>query len=737
LHDDDGAAGPGAKETGEKKLTGKLLEALSLLCQAGEKLMSCMGESQQQMIESVDPAEAGGGGAHRERGRPVVRDIGCVPVRDGGKAVGSIPAVQGVMGDAISGGEDCRGTGNSIRTWGRRGSPDECEGLQHVVVLTPECGQLINLSFGGSSEFNVVSQKAAARYGVDRTKLQTPLMLEGPSGAPRFATEICTIAFPHERAVGGKMMIYGFVVDKLEEYCEVPQGGLQRWQMQLGADDDGFLQWLRVAQPGDRLWCKLTLDGVTLNPEGVSRSTWKFLVCKGRQMIETVWLTAARAWGMPVSRISAEATVRLGLTEQPNEWCQVRPCNATGRQEDGFLAKIASELEIAPPGYPTTRRPLEENFRWSDVVIGTRDWERVERFLCDMRPDEIAGLRETRKQHVRIVLQDGERWHLNLLVSETAQRSRITSMAAAKLGRGSVHDKHMHLRDVNGREVPITVDVVDTTKELVAGECLPPGWLRPHLELTPGDEQRIQGVMLPGWMGKADLLKGWAIQGRKKDQSSQEARGREVGEQACFKHLKVKIGRHMLRITVLFNKSVPNTVVGYGEATRLNLKGGRADQEVTTADGRKEHSYAWYHMPLLDTEGRTRLVRASGVVSTTRIKIRGKSRGACGDFPYVARRGHEIHLGMGVRRHGRWERQHGLQAGADSRLAQMARGRLPPGGHGIPRALHQEGTEGTQQEELGGSRTLIGNRQGFVLYLWCEHFYRLPPSPLRYREKAE
>jgi hypothetical protein len=60
-----------------------------------------------------------------------------------------------------------------------------------------------------------------------------------------------------------------------------------------------------------------------------------------------------------------------------------------------------------------------------DVVIGTRDWETVERFLCDVRPDETAGLRETRKQHVRIVLQDGERWYLNLLVSETAQRSRI------------------------------------------------------------------------------------------------------------------------------------------------------------------------------------------------------------------------------------------------------------------------------------------------------------------------
>jgi hypothetical protein len=101
-------------------------------------------------------------------------------------------------------------------------------------------------------------------------------------------------------------------------------------------------------------------------------------------MTETVWLTAARAWSMPVSRISAEAVARLGLTERPNEWCQVRPCNAAGRQEDGFLAKIASTLGIAPPGYPMVRRPCEENFRRPDVVIGTRDWDAVERFLCDM-----------------------------------------------------------------------------------------------------------------------------------------------------------------------------------------------------------------------------------------------------------------------------------------------------------------------------------------------------------------
>ncbi len=80
-------------------------------------------------------------------------------------------------------------------------------------------------------------------------------------------------------------------------------------------------------------------------------------------MTETVWLTAARAWNMPVSRMSADAATRLGFTEQPNDWCQVRLCNAAGQQTDGFLAKIASVLEIAPPLYPTKRRPRELNFR--------------------------------------------------------------------------------------------------------------------------------------------------------------------------------------------------------------------------------------------------------------------------------------------------------------------------------------------------------------------------------------
>jgi hypothetical protein len=61
-------------------------------------------------------------------------------------------------------------------------------------------------------------------------------MVTGPAGQQVRATEHCTLAFPQEKAVGG----YAFVVDTLEELYETPDGGLQRWQMQLGEEDEGW-----------------------------------------------------------------------------------------------------------------------------------------------------------------------------------------------------------------------------------------------------------------------------------------------------------------------------------------------------------------------------------------------------------------------------------------------------------------------------------------------------------------
>jgi hypothetical protein len=269
--------------------------------------------------------------------------------------------------------------------------------------------------------------------------------------------------------------------------------------------------------------------------------------------------------------------------------------------------------------------PREMNFGKPDVVIGTKDWESVERFLCNMEPDKMAGLRETHKYHAPIVLQSRERWYLNLLVSETARQSRIISTAATKLGRGSVHDKRMHLKDVNGMEVSISVDVVGTMKELLEGENPCHGSPKPHMVLCPGDERRIKGMMLIGWMGEADLLRGWASQGKKKNPSAPEAGEKKPGEEATFKHLKVKIKGQEMRISALFNRNAPDTLIG--------LKGGHARHLVTTEEGSPKMSYAWYDIPLQGEDGRVWQIRASGVLRTARVKNEGKNGEALGDSP--------------------------------------------------------------------------------------------------------
>jgi hypothetical protein len=130
---------------------------------------------------------------------------------------------------------------------------------------------------------------------------------------------------PDER----RLEIPALVVDTLEQYCGLPQNSMGKCKMQLGKAYAGILPLLQIAQPGDREWGKMTLERVSLSSCGTNRSMWKLLVCKGQQRMETVWISVVRAWGMPMSRISAEAAILLGHAAQPSKWCQVRPCSDT------------------------------------------------------------------------------------------------------------------------------------------------------------------------------------------------------------------------------------------------------------------------------------------------------------------------------------------------------------------------------------------------------------------------
>ncbi len=74
-------------------------------------------------------------------------------------------------------GERRRGLESSEYARGGQESLERYGGLTRVVLLTPEGGQLINIGIGRGFVFSVISQKAAARYAMHRSKLTEPVMV--------------------------------------------------------------------------------------------------------------------------------------------------------------------------------------------------------------------------------------------------------------------------------------------------------------------------------------------------------------------------------------------------------------------------------------------------------------------------------------------------------------------------------------------------------------------------------
>jgi hypothetical protein len=74
-------------------------------------------------------------------------------------------------------------------------------------------------------------------------------------------------------------------------------------------------------------------------------------------------------------------------------------------------------------------------------------------------------------------------------------------------------------------------------------------------------------------------------------------------------------------------------MIGYGAATILGLKGGRARRWVTTTEGNQGMSCAWYDVPLQDMGGHVKPIKANGVLRTVRVKNEGKDGEAYGDSP--------------------------------------------------------------------------------------------------------
>jgi hypothetical protein len=187
----------------------------------------------------------------------------------------------------------------------------------------------------------------------------------------------------------------------------------------------------------------------------------------------------------------------------------------------------------------------------------------------------------------------------------------------------------MHLKGMDRKEIAIPVNVVDTFSRLVSGEVLPAGKAKPDMVLSEEDVMRLKGMMLTDWRTEDDHLKGWASQGVRRDRVTRGTRGRGPEKRslwpACAKNLQVKVGCRITGINVLFDWSVPDTVIRYRAAERASLRAGGRGQWVTSVDGESEYSKG---VPVLDLKGHVQLIVARGVEYTATTETRGVPGGA-------------------------------------------------------------------------------------------------------------
>jgi hypothetical protein len=74
--------GPGENEMGAARLTGRLMEALTSLCQAGERFVDSAAGSGQRMLRAGDPGEIRARRSRMIQSEPTASDAGCTSGRN-------------------------------------------------------------------------------------------------------------------------------------------------------------------------------------------------------------------------------------------------------------------------------------------------------------------------------------------------------------------------------------------------------------------------------------------------------------------------------------------------------------------------------------------------------------------------------------------------------------------------------------------------------------------------------
>jgi hypothetical protein len=130
--------GPGATEEGTGRLTGRLMEALTSLCQAGERFVDSAAGSGPRMLGVEDPAKILRRRFRMVRGESATGGMSCTPGRSSDWMERHEPTRREREDDIGMMGERRRALESSEYVRGGQGSLERYGGLLRVVLLTPE-----------------------------------------------------------------------------------------------------------------------------------------------------------------------------------------------------------------------------------------------------------------------------------------------------------------------------------------------------------------------------------------------------------------------------------------------------------------------------------------------------------------------------------------------------------------------------------------------------------------------
>jgi hypothetical protein len=155
---------PAETEASTARMTGRLMEALTSLCQAGERFGDSAAMSSRRMARAEDPVGIRAQRPRMIQSEPTTSGANRTPGRNS-----EWMEYQGSVGQEREDdigviGERRRALEDSEYVRGGQGSQERYGGLPRAVLLTPEGGQIINIGIGRGFVFSVISQKTAARF---------------------------------------------------------------------------------------------------------------------------------------------------------------------------------------------------------------------------------------------------------------------------------------------------------------------------------------------------------------------------------------------------------------------------------------------------------------------------------------------------------------------------------------------------------------------------------------------